>query len=196
MTAHIPQLKLVLLGDQSVGKTSLLNKWTMNNFDSNISPTIGGAAQTKRDMIKGECYAFQIWDTAGAEKFRALAPLYARDAKGAAIVFDMSNRTTYDNASQWVTFLKQQGDIPFVIIGNKEDLVDKIQVTVEEATNFGFSVEAQFFSASAKTGSNVDLAFKQLEIEAVDLYKRSEPSEDQPMIELDPQEQNTSRKCC
>jgi small GTP-binding protein len=179
-----------------VGKTSLLNKWTLNNFDSNIPPTIGGAAQTRRDIVKGESYAFQIWDTAGAEKFRALAPLYARDAKGAAVVFDMTNRTTYDNASDWVTFLKQQGDIPFVMIGNKEDLVDKIQVTLEEATNFAFSVEAQFFSTSAKTGSNVDLAFKQLELEAVDLYKRSEPSEDQAMVELDPQEESKSGKCC
>jgi small GTP-binding protein len=65
---HIPQLKIVLLGDESVGKTSLLNKWTKNSFDGNSAPTIGGAAQTKRDQVKGGTYAFQIWDTAGAEK--------------------------------------------------------------------------------------------------------------------------------
>jgi small GTP-binding protein len=194
--SQLPQLKLVILGDQSVGKTSLLNKWTLNSFDSSISPTIGGAAQTKRDTVKGETYAFQIWDTAGAEKFRALAPLYARDAKGAAIVFDLTNRATFDNVSEWVSFLKQQGDVPFVIIGNKEDLVSRIQVTLEEATNFGFSVEAQFFATSAKTGNNVDLAFKQLEIEAIDLYKRSEPSEDQAMVGLDPLEEVKPRKCC
>jgi small GTP-binding protein len=65
---HIPQLKIVLLGDESVGKTCLLNKWTKNSFDGNSAPTIGGAAQTKRDVVQGATYAFQIWDTAGAEK--------------------------------------------------------------------------------------------------------------------------------
>jgi small GTP-binding protein len=66
--SHIPQLKIVLLGDESVGKTSLLTKWLKSTFDPNAPPTIGGAAQTKRDQVKGETYAFQIWDTAGAEK--------------------------------------------------------------------------------------------------------------------------------
>jgi small GTP-binding protein len=66
--SHIPQLKIVLLGDESVGKTSLLNKWLKDAFDNNAAPTIGGAAQVKRDQIQGENYAFQIWDTAGAEK--------------------------------------------------------------------------------------------------------------------------------
>jgi Ras-related protein Rab-22 len=66
--APMPQLKLVLLGDESVGKMSLLNKWTSNLFDVASSPTIGGAAQTKRDQIDGQTYCFQIWDTAGAER--------------------------------------------------------------------------------------------------------------------------------
>jgi small GTP-binding protein len=72
LAAHIPQLKIVLLGDESVGKTSLLNKWLKNVFDVNGAPTIGGAAQTKREQIQGEMYAFQVWDTAGAEKVFSL----------------------------------------------------------------------------------------------------------------------------
>jgi small GTP-binding protein len=66
--SQILQLKLVLLGDEAVGKTSLLSKWTSNSFDSVLSPTIGGCAQTKRDQIGGQTYCFQIWDTAGAER--------------------------------------------------------------------------------------------------------------------------------
>jgi small GTP-binding protein len=68
VAGHVPQLKIVLLGDESVGKTSLLNRWLRNTFDTNAAPTIGGAAQSKRDQVRGDTYAFQIWDTAGAEK--------------------------------------------------------------------------------------------------------------------------------
>jgi small GTP-binding protein len=193
---HIPQLKIVLLGDESVGKTSLLNKWLHSNFDSNASPTIGGAAQTRREQIQGETYAFQIWDTAGAEKFRALTPLYARDSKGAAVVFDMTRRRTFETLSSWVSFLRQQGDIPFVIFGNKEDLADKQEVTNEEATNFAFSVESQFFSTSAKTGQNVPLAFRQVQLEAVELYKRSGPGDNQAMVDLDPNAGKAEGGCC
>lgn len=64
----VPQIKIVLLGDQSVGKTSLLNKWVLNSFNPESYPTIGGAAQSRKDVIDGVTYNFQIWDTAGAEK--------------------------------------------------------------------------------------------------------------------------------
>jgi small GTP-binding protein len=186
MARQIPQLKVVLLGDESVGKTSLLTKWTHSTFDPNAPPTIGGAAQNRRDTIEGDPFAFQIWDTAGAEKFRALTPLYARDAKGAALVFDMTRRSSFTNLPGWVSFLHQQGQIPFVIMGNKEDLCEKLEVTPEEALNYSLSVGGQFFSTSAKTGASVDLAFRALELEAVEFYKATGSMDHQAMIDLEP----------
>jgi small GTP-binding protein len=176
--AQILQLKLVLLGDEAVGKTSLLNKWTSNSFDAVLSPTIGGCAQTKRDQIRGQTYCFQIWDTAGAERvpfrfslqYRALTPLYARDSKAALIVFDLTSRKSFESLPSWVQFLKQQGDVPFVILGNKEDLTNLVQITSEEAVAYAQSVDAKFFTTSAKTGSNVQLAFRQAEIDALEAY--------------------------
>jgi small GTP-binding protein len=175
-----------MLGDESVGKTSLLNKWIRRSFDDNTSPTIGGAAFTQRDEVQGQTYCFQIWDTAGAEKFRALTPLYARDSRAAAIVFDLTRRTSFQNLQSWVSFLRQQGDIPFVLIGNKEDLQDSFEVTPEDATDFAYSVNAQFFSASAKRGSNVELAFRQVEIEAVDNFRASGGAPTEGVLLLDP----------
>jgi small GTP-binding protein len=193
---QIPQIKLVLLGDESVGKTSLLTKWTHNTFDPNAPPTIGGAAQNRRDPIDNEPFAFQIWDTAGAEKFRALTPLYARDAKGAAVIFDMARRTSFDSLPHWVSFLRQQGQIPFVIMGNKEDLVGKIEVLPEEALGYAQSVGASFFTTSARTGSNVDLAFRSLEIEAVKNFKSAGPSAHPSMVEITPKAPATSSGGC
>jgi GTPase SAR1 family protein len=108
----------------------------------------------------------------------------------------MTRRQSFDNLAHWVAFLRQQGDIPFVLIGNKEDLVDKLEVTSEEAVNYAFSVESQFFATSAKSGQNVELAFRQVQIEAVDLYKRSGPGANEPMVELDPGSQEVKGGCC
>jgi small GTP-binding protein len=132
MAGQISDLKLVLLGDESFGKTNLLNKWTRNQFDPNGPPTIGGTAQNRRDAIEGSNSMFQVWDTAGVEKFRALTPLYARDAKGVAFVFDMMRKTSFDNLPSWVSFLRQQGQAPFVVMGNKEDVGENLQINAEE----------------------------------------------------------------
>jgi GTPase SAR1 family protein len=98
----------------------------------------------------------------------------------------LTRRTSFTNLHSWVSFLRQQGDIPFVLIGNKEDLEESFEVTQEEATDFAYSVNAQFFPASAKKGSNVDLAFKQVEIEAVDNFKNSGQSPTEPVLLVDP----------
>ena len=200
-SASIPQLKIVLLGDEAVGKTSLLNKWTEKVFSSQVAPTIGGAAKVRRDNIDGVNYSFQIWDTAGAERYRALAPLYARDSRAALIVFDMTRRQSFENLYEWVDFLRKHGDIPFVIAGNKDDLVkeDGEHVTNEEAIEYAYQVESQFYPTSALTGSNVELAFKQVEMEAVEHYRRTGPSDNQLMVTVEETPENerpAAGGCC
>lgn len=193
--SQIPQIKIVLLGDESVGKTSLLRKWTSKVYDPNSSPTIGGAAQIKRDEVDGQQYTFQIWDTAGAERYRALAPLYARDSYAAMIVFDMSQKKTYDDLNEWVNFLQAHGEIPFIIVGNKTDLVDKLEVTIEAGIEYATSVGSQFYDASAKIGANVDLVFKQLELTAVKYFIRKVPTGQAPM-NIQSKEPKHDKQCC
>jgi small GTP-binding protein len=194
MRGPVPQLKLVLLGDESVGKTCLLNKWTSNLFDSTSSPTIGGAAQTKRDQIDGTTYCFQIWDTAGAERYRALTPLYARDAKAALLVYDITRRSSFESIPGWITFLRQQGEIPFVIVGNKDDLSAEAKVASEEGTLLAQAHDSIFFQASAKNGSNVELAFRQAEIYAANWHRKSRGP--QTTLLLDADRGPRTERCC
>lgn len=193
--SQIPQIKIVLLGDESVGKTSLLRKWTSNVYDPNSSPTIGGAAQVKRDEVDGQKYTFQIWDTAGAERYRALAPLYARDSYAAMIVFDMTRKKTFDDLNEWVKFLQAHGEIPFIIVGNKTDLVEKLEVSIEEGIEYATSIGSQYYDTSAKIGANVDLVFKQLELTAVKYFVRKIPT-DQVSSSVKWQDEKQEKNAC
>ncbi|OHS94178.1 small GTP-binding protein [Tritrichomonas foetus] len=194
---QIPQIKVVLLGDEAVGKTSLLRKWTSNVYEPNQASTIGGAAQIRRDQVNGVQYSFQIWDTAGAERYRALAPLYARDSYSALVVFDMTRRRTFESLEYWSQFLHTHGQIPFIIVGNKSDLTDSLEITSEEATNYAFSVSSQFFETSAKLGDNVDLAFRQLEMSAVEYYQKKGPIAEQVTMAVNSPGQNAGKgECC
>ncbi|EAY20993.1 GTP-binding protein, putative [Trichomonas vaginalis G3] len=89
------------------------------------------------------------------------------------IVFDLTSQTSVDNIKQWVEFVHQHSSMPFIIVGNKEDLVDEQIITPEEALKLASSVQSQFFATSAKNGNNVDLAFRQLECIAVEYYTNS-----------------------
>lgn len=169
----IVQIKVVILGDESVGKTSLLQKWIHGSFESGIAPTVGGATSIKQEVVDGVNYSFQIWDTAGAERYRALTPLYTRDAAAAMIVFDMTKQTSVNNIQQWIDFINEHGSMPFILVGNKEDLETKYVISQEDAQELAFRIQSQFFATSAKTGAGVDLAFRQLECTAVEYYKKS-----------------------
>ena len=105
----------------------------------------------------------------------------------------MTKRESFQSLDEWVDFLHQQGDIPFIVVGNKEDL--KPEITEEEATNYTYSVGGQYYAASAKTGSGVENVFRALEICAIEFYKKK-PHEDTPMIDPETIENNTSPSGC
>lgn len=193
MTEPIPQIKVVVVGDESVGKTALVNKWVNGTFSTQVAPTIGGTNLIKRLKVGDEMYCFQIWDTAGAERYRSLTPLYTRDAKAAIIVFDLTKKSTYDNLIQWINFLHENGNIPFVIAGNKEDLYDLNKVLYDEAQAFAHSHKSLYFTCSAKDGSNVELVFSQLTCIAVRNYMDKYDGDSQQII-AEPRKEKKS--CC
>merc|ERR1719270_3036391 len=128
--------KLVLLGDASVGKSSIFMRFLQNKFSEGIETTVGAAFNTKTIESKGRQVKFEIWDTAGQERFRSLAPMYYRGASSAVVVYDQTNFQTFERAQEWVRQVMQTSTNPNIVIAlaaNKSDLVDQRQVEVEKA---------------------------------------------------------------
>ncbi|CAH1098796.1 unnamed protein product [Psylliodes chrysocephalus] len=157
-------LKILIIGESGVGKSSLLLRFTEDNFDPEQTLTIGVDFKTKRLNIDGSRVKLAIWDTAGQERFRTLTPSYYRDAQGAILVFDVSSYATFSKLEMWLNELETystKNDIIKMIVGNKID-VDKREVSREEAMRFAKRHHTLYIEASAKTKDGVESAFEEL----------------------------------
>eukprot|EP00922_Rhytidocystis_sp_ex-Travisia-forbesii_P072983 GHVS01108781.1.p1 GENE.GHVS01108781.1~~GHVS01108781.1.p1 ORF type:complete len:220 (+),score=34.79 GHVS01108781.1:392-1051(+) len=160
------EAKVVLLGDSGVGKSSLALRFCQGRFSPFHEVTIGAAflQQTVR-LNNGGQLKLHIWDTGGQERFRAMAPLYYRDAAGAIIVYDCSHAPSFESVKFWVSELAQKGppNCCVVVAGNKCDLPDLQPIdkeSVQALTQWGDDI--LHLECSAKTGINVGLLFESL----------------------------------
>jgi len=117
-------VKLVLLGEAAVGKSSLVLRFVNNDFQENKEPTIGAAFLTQKISLPDRIIKFEIWDTAGQERFASLAPMYYRNAQAALVVYDLTKPTSLTKAKHWVAELQRQASpgIVIALVGNKLDL--------------------------------------------------------------------------
>merc|ERR1711972_896633 len=155
--------KLVLLGDASVGKSSVLMRFLQNKFSEGIETTVGAAFSTKTIESGNRQVKFEIWDTAGQERFRSLAPMYYRGASSAVVVYDQTSPVTFERAQEWVKQVMQTSSNPNIVIAlaaNKMDLADQRQVPLEKAEAFAEQEGLLLSETSAKTGKNVAQLFE------------------------------------
>jgi len=119
------QVKLVLLGEAAVGKSSLVLRFVSNDFQANKEPTIGAAFLTQKCRLEDRTLRYEIWDTAGQERFHSLAPMYYRNAQAAVVVYDVTKAASLEKAKSWVKELQRQANpnIVIALAGNKLDLV-------------------------------------------------------------------------
>ncbi|RIB07454.1 GTP-binding protein ypt5 [Gigaspora rosea] len=166
-------VKLVLLGEAAVGKSSLVLRFVNNDFQENKEPTIGAAFLTQKCRLEDKVIKFEIWDTAGQERFHSLAPMYYRNAQAAVVVYDVTKAASLDKAKSWVKELQRQANpnIVIALAGNKIDLVQPAeeseedpaengreggrQVPTEEAKAYALEAGLLFFETSAKNGDGV-----------------------------------------
>ncbi|ORZ12668.1 P-loop containing nucleoside triphosphate hydrolase protein [Absidia repens] len=157
--------KLVFLGEQSVGKTSLITRFMYDTFDNTYQATIGIDFLSKT-MYMGDNRALrlQLWDSGGQERFRSLVPSYIRDSAVCVIVYDISSRASFLNTNKWIDDVRAErgDDVILVLVGNKSDLHEKRQVSVDEGEKRAKQFNMIYIETSARAGYNVKSLFKKI----------------------------------
>lgn len=167
LTQRVDKFKVVLLGDQSVGKTALISKFMYDTFDEMYQATIGIDFLSKTLYLEDRTARLQLWDTAGQERFRSLIPSYIRDSTIAIIVFDVTNTTSFDSVAKWVDDVRTERDdsVVMMAIGNKTDLENRVVLT-KDAEALAAQLGILYAETSAKKGDNVVQVFRKLAIAA------------------------------
>jgi len=151
----------VLLGESSVGKSSLVLRFVKNAFMEYQESTIGAAFLTQTVSLNDATVKFEIWDTAGQERYHSLAPMYYRGAHAAVVVFDITSSDSFERAKSWVKELQRQGNpnIVIALAGNKLDLAENRKVSTQEAMSYADENGLLYMETSAKTAANVNELF-------------------------------------
>ena len=162
--SSVEQVKVVLLGESGVGKTSIIAQFTSGKFDPDCVTSLSAQFISKTIEFENlqKAIKFDIWDTAGQEKYRALAKIFYKDAKVIILVYDITDKRSFDEVkSYWYEMVKSNADSDamIAIVANKNDLYDSAQVSEEEAKEFAKSVGAIFQSTSAKSDSGITTLF-------------------------------------
>ncbi|CAD8186506.1 unnamed protein product [Paramecium octaurelia] len=159
-------IKVVMLGDKAVGKSSIATRFCFDKFQSEYEITIGGVYNSVELTVKGQNLKIHLWDTAGEEKFRSLLSLYYRDANIAIIVYDITQSETFQSVSIWLKELEekiQKDGMALALVGNKCDCLEsERKVSKAMAVDFAKQNGMLFYETSAKTGEGVKNLFQQL----------------------------------
>ena len=171
-------IKIALLGDSRVGKSTIVNKFINLDFKDDLLSTIGSDRfETKFTLKNGEKIKLIIWDTAGQERFRSIALKALKAVQGVILVFDLSKRETFENVNKWIETANENLKTPnLVLFGNKADL-DKTmwKVTKEEAEDFAQKLNMKYFETSAKTRQGLEDGFSSI---TNDTYNRIKDTKD------------------
>jgi len=187
-------IKLAMLGDSSVGKTSICNVFLNLEFEQKLLSTIGqDKMECNMIMDDGKEKKLVIWDTAGQERFHSIAIKACRKAQGIIIVFDLGNRSSFLNVVNWLKEIRDNfNNISLILFGNKCDLAER-EVTKEEAEKFAEENNLVYLETSAKAKININEGFKLI---ANDAYKKYSKLKDKDGIYLKAQKGKNKNNCC
>ena len=174
-------IKVILIGDSGVGKTNIMSKYLKNQFMENSKATVGVEFGSKLFNHQGHKIKAQIWDTAGQEKYKAITGAYYKGSKGAFIVYDITRKDTFASIERWVNDLKATSDpkLTIILIGNKNDLDDKREVSKDQGEEKAKSFGCAFLETSAFSGDNLDKAFELMVKEIYEKFSNDSTGEDE-----------------
>ena len=184
-------MRISLLGDSGVGKTSIINKYLYDKFSEIQQSSIGIEKNEKRlKMNDGIELKVIIWDTAGQERFKAMSTNTIKGAQGIVLVFDNTKKTSFESLPTWIKEAKEVKDnIPIVLFGNKCDLLDKTEVEKDEAEEFAKDHQMEYFETSAKENINIENGFKSI------IDKAYETAQEEDGIDLKKPTKKKKSKC-
>ena len=157
-------LKILTIGESGVGKTCVLRRFVENKFMKNHLATIGIDFKTKTVQYGGSSIKLKIWDTAGQERFRNITNQYYKGADGIALIFDVTDRKSFDKIKEWMMQIRcntQADEIGLVLMGNKCDFESR-EVTPEDGEKLGQELGIKYYETSALDGKNINDAFNYL----------------------------------
>lgn len=193
---QMPNVKLVLLGESTVGKTSIVNVAHRGEFIEDQTSTIGACFQIKKMKVGDASVKLHLWDTAGQERFRSLAPMYYRDAQYALLIYAIDNKDSFDSIETWHSGLVDDcTSMPhIVLIGNKTDLVDSRIVTTEQGQELAHRLHARFYEVSAK--ADHDSILRMFQDIADEAFKEIHVDPNGPTTKITDGPSPKQKKCC
>ena len=164
MSSKELNIKIILIGDSNVGKTTILLNYVQNEFNEDMIHTVGLENKVKIMNIRGFRAKVQIWDTAGQEKYNSLSQQFFRNVDGILLVFDLTNKDSFNNIKKWLNEIKANSDhsIKKLLVGNKADMKDKIKVSKTMIDNFCNDKKIEYMEVSAKDNESISKAFDTL----------------------------------
>ncbi|XP_060647191.1 ras-related protein Rab-7a-like [Drosophila nasuta] len=171
-----PKLNILILGDDSVGKTSLVYRHINKEYSGECQTTFGADLFTKEFILDDTLVSLQIWDTTGHDEFKCMGMSFYEAAHGCILVFDVTSRKSFENLKLWwdgffMTNKKNPNEFPVAVVGNKIDLENERKVSKQEAQDWCNSLSIPYFECSSKDDINVQQVFEALTAKLVDTHK-------------------------
>jgi small GTP-binding protein len=197
--------KIIIIGEQAVGKSSLIMRYVDSDFDLNMIGTAGVDFRKKQINIEGKDINLMIFDTAGQQRFRAITKNFYRECQGVLLVYDVSDATSFANLKEWLASIKQHADegVEILLVGNKIDLPRQVQA--DEGKQFSKESNVPLVETSAKTGQGVEKSFETLIRNIINNHneklKKSEKEKENSNIKVNIEEDDSKKKkkaggCC
>ena len=158
------KISIIMIGDTSVGKSTLMRKFISGQFSDSLAPTLGIELYKKEITINDKQYLYRIWDTCGQERFRSLSKNYFHNSDGIMLLFDLNSKNSFDNLDKWFNSIKESGceEIPLILVGTKCDLKNMIsEELINNFINENQSIQ-KYYKSSAKDNIGIEEPFIEL----------------------------------